>query len=96
MVRSQTLSLMNRVQMMKQKADKMTAKENLHNEHLNNIARGLTFETSDKTDTNEKPAVETQQDDRQKPKAGIKRHSNRKRVIRPSRAKKERVRLATA
>jgi hypothetical protein len=74
----------------------MTTEENLKNEHLNNIARGLTFEASGKTDTTEEPTAETQEDELQKPKARIRRHSNRKRVIRPSRNKKERVRLATA
>ncbi len=74
----------------------MTAEENLKSEHLKNIGRGLTFEASDEQDTTEKPAAETQEDERQEPKARVRRHTNRKRIVRPSRNKKERIRLATA
>ncbi len=74
----------------------MTAEEDLKNDHLKNISRGLTFEASDEQDTTEKPAAGTQEDERQRPKARVRRHTNRKRAVRPSRNKKERIRLATA
>jgi hypothetical protein len=70
--------------------------ENLQAEHRRNINRGLTFEASDKTDTTEEIKAEAQEDARQKPKARVRRHTHRKRIVRPSRNKKERVRLATA
>ena len=74
----------------------MTAEENLKSKHLRNIDRGLTFEASDEKDTTDQPAAETQEDERQKPKARVRRHINRKRTGRPSRDKKERIRFATA
>jgi len=76
----------------------MTPGKNLQDEHLKNIGRGLTFEVSDinEQDTTEKPEAETQEDERQESKARIRRHINRKRVVRPSRNKEERIRLATA
>ena len=74
----------------------MTPEENLKNEQQKNIDRGLTFEASDEQDTTEKPAAETQEDERQESKARVRRHINRKRVVRPSRNKKKRIRLATA
>ncbi len=76
--------------------DKKTIEEDLRKEHLNNVTRGLTFEASGKQDTTNEPTVDTQEDERQKPKARIRRHTNRKRVVRLSRNKKERIRLATA
>ena len=49
-----------------------------------------------KNEVAEPSAAETQEDERQESKARIRRHINRKRVVRPSRNKKERIRLATA
>ncbi len=74
----------------------MTPEDSLKNEHLKNIGRGLTFEASDEQETTEKPEAETQEDERTEPEARVRRHINRKRVVRPSRNKKERIRLATA
>ncbi len=72
----------------------MTPGENLRSEHLKNLDRGLTFEASDEKDTTEQPAAETQEDEQQESR--VRRHTDRKRTVRPSRNKKERIRLATA
>ena len=74
----------------------MTPEENLKSERQNNVVRGLTFEASTEKDTTEQPTAEIHKDERQEPKARVRRHTNRKRVVRPSRDKKERIRLATA
>ncbi len=74
----------------------MIHRKNLKNEQQKNINRGLTFEASDEQETTENPEAETQEDERTEPEAGVRRHINRKRVVRPSRNKKERIRLATA
>lgn len=82
-----------------QKAGKMTTEDNLRNEHLKNIDRGLTFEASGKKESGTNCSItgaETEEDERPESKTRIKRHPNRKRTLRPSKNQKERIRLATA